>query len=455
MTYAIGFFDRALQLNSLFNSMQARQPDRDCSHSAEVCAMTGAALSPPAAPAPDPAVEARTTPGRTRAQPIVDMTELAHYSSERRIRAAESSERQISVAWDDGSVQRFHPLWLRSECACPACRDRVTLERTFDHFRLPLDLEPAMIEVTEAGALRLAWSPDGHISQFDPGWLHQVTHGGGLLAAAGGAAQLWRAELADAIPTFGYDAIMADPGALHGWLTALRDTGLTLLEGVPTQPGEVDRIARRISLPRDSNFGVVFDVVTMVNANSNAYTAIELPPHVDLPTREYQPGFQFFHCLDNEAVGGESTYVDGLAVAEHLRAEEPEIFAELSTTAVGFRFHDQGCDYAWRSPVVVLDRRGALAEIRFNPWLTMPLAAPPERFEPVYLALRRFGELTRDQRFQIRLRLAAGTMSAFDNRRVLHGRAAFEPSSGRRHFQGCYVEREEILSRILVLERQL
>ena len=46
-------------------------------------------------------------------------------------------------------------------------------------------------------------------------------------------------------------------------------------------------------------------------------------------------------------------------------------------------------------------------------------------------------------------------MSAFDNRRVLHGRAAFAQGSGRRHFQGCYIEREEVESRIRVLERGL
>jgi len=46
-------------------------------------------------------------------------------------------------------------------------------------------------------------------------------------------------------------------------------------------------------------------------------------------------------------------------------------------------------------------------------------------------------------------------MSAFDNRRVLHGRAAFDETGGRRHFQGCYVEREEVTSRIAVLERTL
>jgi gamma-butyrobetaine dioxygenase len=248
---------------------------------------------------------------------------------------------------------------------------------------------------------------------------------------------------------------MREPRALHAWLTALRDVGLTLLTGVPAAEREVERIARRISLPRDSNFGAVFDVMTMANANSNAYTAIELPPHVDLPTREYQPGCQFFHCLDNQAAGGESTYVDGFAVAEHLRAEEPEIFRVLSTAPLGFRFCDAVSDYVWHAPALVLDEHGALREVRFIPWLMTPLAAEPERFAPIYAALRRFAELTRTPRFQLRIKLTAGTMAAFDNRRVLHGRAAFEPASGRRHFQGCYIEHEEIESRVRVLEREL
>jgi gamma-butyrobetaine dioxygenase len=402
--------------------------------------MTEAALSQPAEPARD-------------LRPVVDMAELARFASTRRIVAAESSARSICITWDDGAVQRFHPLWLRSECACKGCRDRVTLERTFDQFRLPQELSAGSVEVTAAGALRLVWSTDGHVSEFDPGWLHQIARGEGPWTTGFGKRRLWRSELADAIPSFGYEAIMTEPRALHDWLIALRDEGLTRLSGVPGEPREVERIARRISLPRDSNFGAVFDVMTMANANSNAYTAIELPPHVDLPTREYQPGFQFFHCLDNQAAGGESIYVDGFAVAEHLRVEEPEVFRLLSQIPLGFRFYDKVSDYVWHAPALVLDERDELREIRFIPWLMTPLA--PERFEPVYQALRRFAELTRDPRFRIRLKLTAGTMSAFDNRRVLHGRAAFAPNSGRRHFQGCYIEREEVESRIRVLEREL
>jgi gamma-butyrobetaine dioxygenase len=384
------------------------------------------------------------------------MAEPARYAGERRISAAESSAGAIRVTWDDGSSVCLHPLWLRSECACPACRDRVTLERTFDQFRLPQDLVAEQVEVTVAGALRLVWSDAGHISLFDPGWLLCNARNEAPESTGRGTPRLWRAaDLAGAIPTFEHRAIMHDAQALHEWLSALRNNGLTLLTGVPAAEREVERIARRISLPRDSNFGAVFDVMTMANANSNACTAIELPPHVDLPTREYQPGYQFFHCLDNQAEGGESTYVDGFAVAEHLRAEAPGTFRLLSETLLGFRFCDAVSDYVWHAPALVLDERGAMREVRFIPWLMAPLAAQPERFERVYGALRRFAELTRDPRFQLRLKLTAGMMSAFDNRRVLHGRAAFAPASGRRHFQGCYIEHEEIESRIRVLEREL
>jgi gamma-butyrobetaine dioxygenase len=390
-------------------------------------------------------------PAASIARPLVDMADPAPYLAGRRIVRAVHGADAVSVTWDDGETTEFHPLWLRSECACPECRSRVTLERTFNHFRLPLQLKPAAVGATAEGALRVTWPPDGHVSLFDPGWLWSKSRP----HAAPPAPAPWRAELAQALPVFEHAAIMTDDRALHAWLVALRDIGLALLRGVPPEPGEVDRIARRISLPRDTNFGVVFDVITKVDANSNAYTSIELPGHVDLPTREYQPGFQFFHCLENRAAGGESTYVDGFAIAEHLRLEDPASYRLLYETPIGFRFYDRVSDYAWRAPVIGLGPDGRPREIRFNPWLTEPLEAAPERFSGVYGALRRFDELARDPRFQIRIRLDAGTMSAFDNRRVLHGRAAFDDRGGRRHFQGCYVEREEVISRIAVLERSL
>ncbi len=40
----------------------------------------------------------------------------------------------------------------------------------------------------------------------------------------------------------------------------------------------------------------------------------------------------------------------------------------------------------------------------------------------------------------------------FDNRRILHGRDAFT-GSGKRHLQGVYIDRDEIMSRSRALNR--
>ena len=46
-------------------------------------------------------------------------------------------------------------------------------------------------------------------------------------------------------------------------------------------------------------------------------------------------------------------------------------------------------------------------------------------------------------------------MAMFDNRRVLHGRAEFDPSTGDRHLRGYYIERNEVDSQIRVMAREL
>ena len=47
---------------------------------------------------------------------------------------------------------------------------------------------------------------------------------------------------------------------------------------------------------------------------------------MDLPWFENPPGYQFLHCLINNAEGGDSSAVDGFAVADYLRKNEKETF---------------------------------------------------------------------------------------------------------------------------------
>ena len=73
---------------------------------------------------------------------------------------------------------------------------------------------------------------------------------------------------------------------------------------------------------------------------------------------------------------------------------------------------------------------------------------PAEVMPAYYRAYRTFMAMTRDPAYQLTFKLKAGEMIVFDNRRVLHGREAFDPASGFRHLHGCYVDRGEFNSRL-------
>jgi gamma-butyrobetaine dioxygenase len=52
------------------------------------------------------------------------------------------------------------------------------------------------------------------------------------------------------------------------------------------------------------------------------------------------------------------------------------------------------------------------------------------------------------------MKLQPGELIAYDNNRVLHGRKSFDPSSGERHLQGCYMNMEDLDSALRLLERR-
>lgn len=360
---------------------------------------------------------------------------------------------QVLVQWADGRWSPFHHPWLRDNCSCPQCVYPVTREQVLEILDVPEDLACSSAQIDQQGCLQVIWQ-DGHQSRFDPGWLRAHAYDPQSREerrVARAHSRLWDNSLQ--LPVFEYQAVMDDPQALLQWLLAVRDIGLTQVRGAPTEPGALAAIARRISFIRESNFGVLFNVQSKADADSNAYTAFNLPLHSDLPTRELQPGLQFLHCLVNDAAGGESIFVDGFAIAEALRREDPEAFRTLSEIPVEFRNKDRHSDYRCLAPIIALDALGQVAEIRMANFLRAPFDAPPEQMPRLYHAYRNLIALTRQARFRLVRRLEPGHLWCFDNRRTLHARNAFDPASGARHFQGCYIDRDELLSRILVLQR--
>lgn len=361
------------------------------------------------------------------------------------------------VTWSDGRVTALNRFFLRDNCTCSQCYLPLTREQLFEITDAPADLAIASAAIAADGALVIGWS-DGHASQYAPGWLRAHAPDEASRAerhAARPQAFIWGRDYADSLKSFDYADIIADDGALWAWLGALRSSGLTLVRNVPVEEEALLVPIARISHLRETNFGRVFDVKSKPRADSAAYTSVNLPPHTDLPTRELQPGVQFLHCLKNEAVGGESVFVDGFAIAEAMRREAPGAFATITTTPMAFWNRDDRTDYRWTAPAIALDPQGDVSEVRFANFLRGPIDAPAERMAAVYDALRLFQAMTRDPRFFIERRLSPGDMWAFDNRRVMHARREFDPQTGERHLQGAYVDRDEINSRWRVLSRQL
>ncbi|MBA1259141.1 gamma-butyrobetaine dioxygenase [Pseudomonas oryzihabitans] len=369
------------------------------------------------------------------------------------IGSARGDDTDVTVHWLDGRTSPYHLLWLRDNCPCSRCVYSVTREQVVEILDIPEDIQAARVTLTDDGNLDILWQ-DGHASTYDAGWLRAHAYDEESLAERERLKpkkRLWDSSLA--VPAFHYTDIMADDTALLAWLLMVRDTGLSLIHGVPTESGALVPVAKRISFIRESNFGTLFDVQSKVDADSNAYTAFNLPLHTDLPTRELQPGLQFLHCLVNDARGGSSTFVDGFKLAEVLREEDPQSFEILTTLPIEFRNRGRSSDYRYQAPIIALGENQEVTEIRMANFLRGPFSTLPATMPLLYRAYRRFITLTRDVRFRYRHRLEAGQLWCFDNRRALHARDEFDPASGARHFQGCYVDRDELHSRIRVLQR--
>lgn len=388
-----------------------------------------------------------------------DMLDLAQYRTPHRIANLETEPDQLTVSWSDGRSSTFHAVWLRDNCACPVCRHPQALERRY----LLLD-QAAPIVIADAtlhsgGHVSITFQPDesgfAHRSYFAAGWLRHHDYSEAARHERQESPQLWSSLRLKELPAFDYEEVMTTDRGLHDWLSAWRRWGVALLRNAPPEEGQVVKIASRVGPLRPTNFGLHYDVLTMPKPNASAYTAMALEPHTDLANWQSPPDCQFLFCIANEAVGGMSILVDGFSVAEKIRGEDPAAFELLSTREIEFRFHDETCDVRRKARMIDLNADGSIRSVRFNNWLRSGFDLLPQDIEPMYRALLVMWREMRNPDFYIRPRLEAGDMFILDNYRILHGRDAFDPNTGRRHLQGCYVDRDYVMSRLRVLERNL
>jgi gamma-butyrobetaine dioxygenase len=71
-----------------------------------------------------------------------------------------------------------------------------------------------------------------------------------------------------------------------------------------------------------------------------------------------------------------------------------------------------------------------------------------------YRAYRRFAKLIEDPDLAVTFKLRPGELFIVDNTRVLHARKAFS-GAGKRWLQGCYADKDGLLSKLAVIEADL
>ena len=367
----------------------------------------------------------------------------------------EKNSSYLKVVWNDGEESKFNYMWLRDNC--PTAHDKDSRHRMFNILNVSKDINPKKYDVNKEGKLEIEWSEGNHTSYFDQKWLRENCYTIKNKKKFISPYQLWDCSLEKDLQSIriDHDEIISTDQGLIKWLELLHYKGIAIVTNAPTEKKSAFPVLNRISHTRETFFNTPFEVINIPKPNNSAYTSHALRNHMDLPWFELPPGYQFLHCLVNNSTGGNSSAIDGFAVADYLRKNEEEIFETLTTIPLKFRDKDytQQSHRSFHAPAISLTKDNDFHDIRFSVATMDALDCHPDVMDKVYKAHHRFGNLLHDDKFQINFRLEPGDIFSFNNRRVLHGRTEFDPNSGHRHLQGYYMDRDEIIGRLNYLKK--
>lgn len=366
--------------------------------------------------------------------------------------------RRVVIRWRDGHRSIFHSIWLRHSHSFPFFPGRdVGSERRVGRD----EAAPLSVDLTPEGNLRIAWSPKGDVSEYAAAWLRDHCSSTGERARRRRPVVTWDASIAEDPPRASYERVRTNDEARLALYDQVLDYGFAILEDVPSVSGEVAKVGAHFGLVRLSAYGNaddprVEDVRVDPGLTMGTTKSDFLGPHTDTCWRLSLSGLVLMHCLKGSASGGETLLVDGFKVCEVLRQRYPEAFDLLSRVPLAYTSSVENGD-EWRAlgRVITCDPEGNIVGFRFNERSLARLDLPEDMIEPVYSAIESLLDVLYDRALWLQRKLAPGALLVMDNQRVLHGRTAFDPTSGERHLQHCSVERDVFHNKYRQLARAL
>ena len=354
--------------------------------------------------------------------------------------------------------QRFHAVWLRDNAWDAETRSPGNGQRLIALRDISPDIRIAAAEVAGT-ALNVTFAPEGKTISYDLAWLEAHAYDRPALPEIGWTApgiDTWDSRLMANVPVGDFGAVSGNVEAKRDWLAKVARYGFGKLTGGPVEPGALFKVVELFGYVRETNYGRHFEVRTEVNPTNLAYTGLGLQAHTDNPYRDPVPTVQVLYCLESSAAGGENMVVDGFAAALRLREENPDWFDVLTKYCARFEYAgEKGVRLRSRRPMIELAPDGELIAVRFNNRSAAAITDVPfDDMATYYAAYRRLGEIIDDPAMEVTFRLNPGECFIVDNTRVLHARKGYS-GAGTRWLQGCYADKDGLLSTLAALEHQM
>ncbi|RJE79826.1 TauD/TfdA family dioxygenase [Paracoccus sp. JM45] len=359
-------------------------------------------------------------------------------------------ENGMVVGLPDGDSY-FNYYWLRD--ACLSCIDPQTRERIFDASELK-NAPRASSAMIDDEMLVIGWQHEAQASRVPMALLRQVAKGGRTADPAALPRNLWYSDHLPKITRVDQHAVLNTDEGLARLSRAVIEDGIAIVTSMDKTVEALPRLVNTMGSVTPSAEGLFFDVRVEIEPTNLAFTAGPLEMHTDLPGEEFAPGVQFLHCLENTVEGGLSLFLDGAAVAEALRAEDPAAFELLASHDIPFFYRHDNWDYRAHQRVIETDPDGNVTGVTISQHLQDYLDLPQELLDLYYPAFIKFIRMMQEDRFMLRFRSEAGNCVVFDNHRIVHGREGYVADSGSRHLRGCYMDRGALRSTYRVLAKK-
>ena len=360
----------------------------------------------------------------------------------------------------DGRTLRYHSTWLRDNALDPKTRDIKNGQRLIVLSDIPIDTCVKFANLDDKGEnISLTFFPESKKVSFSTSWLETHAYDVKKIFSKGWISsdlKVWKSDMSKNIPNIDYKTAKSDNTLLLKWMKSLHKYGFAKITGGNKESGAIIQIANLIGYIRETNYGKFFEVRSEINAVNLAYTNLGLQAHTDNPYRDPVPTIQILYCIENSVSGGDSKVVDGFKAAILLKEENQEYFNLLTKYCARFEYNgDEKTHLQSRRPMIELSPDGEIIAIRFNNRSAAPIIdVPYNDMENYYNAYRKFSEIINDPSISINFKLKPGESFVVDNTRVLHSRTDYS-GSGNRWLQGCYVDKDGLLSKIFTLSKKL